>query len=214
MKDWKPLLLSLMLSAVPYLIWDVYFTEKGYWGFNSRYLSGYYLINLPVEEVLFFFCIPFACVFTHISILKIKQFKLNEGLTTILSTLILIIVGALLLFNLQQAYTTWVMLFVLVIHGFSMLYFKNILSHYLVTFIFMLIPFVLVNGVLTGFGIEDQVVWYNDIQNFGMRFITIPIEDFFYAYSMILLNLIIFKSCSKNKSLEYFENTEIINKRI
>ncbi|GIR49788.1 MAG: hypothetical protein CM15mP58_18850 [Burkholderiaceae bacterium] len=53
----------------------------------------------------------------------------------------------------------------------------------LTDFLVMLIPFFIVNGVLTGSWIVDQVVWYNDTENLGLRISTIPIEDGIYAYS-------------------------------
>ena len=56
----------------------------------------------------------------------------------------------------------------------------------------MLIPFFIVNGILTGTGIEGNVVWYNDEQNLGIRLATIPIEDTAYAFSLILMNLLLF----------------------
>ena len=57
----------------------------------------------------------------------------------------------------------------------------------------MLIPFFIVNGILTGTGIQEEVVWYNDEENLGIRILTIPVEDILYAFSLILLNLILFK---------------------
>jgi lycopene cyclase domain-containing protein len=57
----------------------------------------------------------------------------------------------------------------------------------------MLIPFFIVNGILTGTGINEEVVWYNDEENLGIRLLTIPVEDIFYAFSLILLNLLLFK---------------------
>jgi lycopene cyclase domain-containing protein len=64
----------------------------------------------------------------------------------------------------------------------------------------MLIPFFIVNGVLTGSWIDNQVVWYNDAENLGIRMGTIPVEDSIYAYSMILMNLYYFEYlCSRFK---------------
>jgi lycopene cyclase domain-containing protein len=57
----------------------------------------------------------------------------------------------------------------------------------------MLIPFFIVNGILTGTGIENEVVWYNNDENLGIRMLTIPIEDSVFAFSLILLNLLLFK---------------------
>ena len=44
------------------------------------------------------------------------------------------------------------------------------------------------NGILTGSGIEEQVVWYNDSENLGKRLGTIPVEDILYGMTLILLN--------------------------
>ena len=58
---------------------------------------------------------------------------------------------------------------------------------FLKSFVILLLPFLIVNGLLTGSLIEDQVVWYNDSQNLSIRIGTIPVEDVFYALLMLLL---------------------------
>lgn len=62
-KHWKALFPALLLVGTAFLIWDEYFTQHGIWGFNPSYLSGIYLGHLPLEEILFFFTVPYACVF-------------------------------------------------------------------------------------------------------------------------------------------------------
>lgn len=59
------------------------------------------------------------------------------------------------------------------------------------TFLIILIPFFIVNGILTGSFIEDQVVWYNNTENLGIRMVTIPVEDAGYAFSMIFMSIIL-----------------------
>ena len=56
-----------------------------------------------------------------------------------------------------------------------------------------MIPFFLVNGILTGSFIQDEIVWYNNTANLGLRIGTIPIEDFFYAMLLLLSNISIFE---------------------
>jgi len=68
-----------------------------------------------------------------------------------------------------------------------------LLSSFYLTFLVMLIPFFIVNGILTGTGIENEVVWYNNDENLGIRMLTIPVEDSVFAFSLILLNLLLFK---------------------
>ncbi|WP_235817906.1 lycopene cyclase domain-containing protein [Formosa haliotis] len=67
-KQWKSFFKANVLVSIAFLIWDYYFTEMGIWGFNPDYLLGLYIGNLPVEELLFFICIPFACVFTFFAL--------------------------------------------------------------------------------------------------------------------------------------------------
>jgi lycopene cyclase domain-containing protein len=47
---------------IPYLIWDVAFTKNGVWGFNPAYHGNVVILGLPLEEILFFAIIPYACV--------------------------------------------------------------------------------------------------------------------------------------------------------
>ena len=55
----------------------------------------------------------------------------------------------------------------------------------------LLIPFFIVNGVLTGSFIDAPIVWYNNTQNIGTRMFTIPVEDVFYGMGLILLNILL-----------------------
>ena len=68
-------------------------------------------------------------------------------------------------------------------------YFVN-MRVFLKTFLILQIPFCMVNGLLTGSLIENQVVWYNNNENLSFRLGTIPVEDVFYALLMLLLVMI------------------------
>ncbi len=70
-----------------------------------------------------------------------------------------------------------------------MLYRKpGILGEFYLSFLVILLPFGLVNGILTGSFIEEQVVWYNNQEILGIRLGTIPIEDIFYGMTLVLLS--------------------------
>jgi hypothetical protein len=56
-----------------------------------------------------------------------------------------------------------------------------------------MIPFFIVNGVLTGTGLDAPIVWYNDLENTGIRYFTIPMEDVVYGWTLIALIIAVFQ---------------------
>lgn len=58
------LVLSLGIPFVVFVAWDIWATSRGHWGFNEKYITGIKIVNLPVEEILFFIIIPFCALFT------------------------------------------------------------------------------------------------------------------------------------------------------
>jgi lycopene cyclase domain-containing protein len=50
----------------------------------------------------------------------------------------------------------------------------------------LLIPFFIVNGILTGFGIDEEVFSYDQKYIIGVYLFTMPLEDMFYAFSLLI----------------------------
>ena len=74
----------------------------------------------------------------------------------------------------------------------------NWLSRFYVTYLLLLLPFVIVNGLLTGTGLTSPIVWYSPAHIIGVRILTIPVEDIFYGMDLILLNIMIYSGLSAN----------------
>jgi lycopene cyclase domain-containing protein len=176
------------------MVWDIYFTQIGIWGFNPKYLTGIYFFNIPIEEVLFFICIPFACVFTYHCLnlfFKIHWTVKKETIFIHLVSPILFIVGIYFHSKLYTSYTFISLSILLIVFK----YFAKIkwLPKLIMIYPILLIPFFIVNGMLTGTGLEQPVVWYNNNQNLAIRMLTIPIEDVFYGFELILLNIFLYE---------------------
>lgn len=191
---WRAWLPALILPAVPFILWDEWFTNLRVWGFNETYLTGVRVGHLPLEEILFFVCIPYACLFTYVAVnhLKVEDPLPDQGkkVTWIL------IVGLLVIGikNMDRWYTsvTFISLAIFLVIV-KVLLKPSYLGRFYFSFLFILIPFFLVNGVLTGTWLDNPVVWYNDEENLGIRMGTIPLEDTFYGMLLILMNVVIYE---------------------
>lgn len=180
-----------------FIPWDVIFTINGIWGFNPDYFLNTKILSLPLEEWLFFICIPFACVFTHYALLLyFPKMKLGENSSKSIAAGLMLTLVLVLIFNYDKWYTLVNFSLAIPLTLIVLKYNPKLLQHFFLTFLVMLIPFFIVNGVLTGSWIENQVVWYNNAENLGIRMGTIPVEDSIYAYSMILMSLFFFELLS------------------
>jgi len=185
-KQFKPVLMAIAIIALFFLVWDEWFTQIGVWGFNSEYLTGIFIGSLPLEEILFFICIPFSSIFIHFSLLYFfPRLRIGPRSTMRISIFLFILVLLAVLYNFGALYTTINGILFLVIVLWTLFNHDNGLNRFYISFAIILIPFFIVNGVLTGTGIEDPVVWYNNSENLGIRIGTIPIEDIFYAFNML-----------------------------
>lgn len=198
---WKFLFPAMVLPALFYVVWDMFFTSKGVWSFNPECITGIHLVNLPIEEVLFFFVVPYCCVFIYECIrcyfpnLKNKQ----SGDLILLLLAFFLLVPAIVFYN--RMYTSWtfalLFLFIVLLNIFRKHFRSFDAISFLVSYAIILIPFLLVNGFLTAV----PVVLYNDVENLGVRIYTIPVEDIFYGMLLILMNIVIYEKLYQRKNL-------------
>src|ERR1017187_1219286 len=93
-KKWKYLFPAMIIPALFYIAWDIFFTSEGVWYFNEKYITGIKIVNLPLEEVLFFLMVPYCCVFIYECIRcyfpGIKNKKAADVFLKVLSAILMI----------------------------------------------------------------------------------------------------------------------------
>jgi len=185
-KKWGALLPAIGIVGLGFIIWDVVFTSHGIWGFNQDYLIGIDVFGLPIEEILFFFCIPYACMFIYEALRYFwpkKSESASFGLFTKVFGLVVFIIGVL---HWDHAYTSVTFILSgLIILLYFLLNGPNFLREFWIGYIVTLIPFFIVNGMLTGSWLESPIVWYNNAENLGIRLGTIPLDDSIYLFLLL-----------------------------
>lgn len=184
---WKSFFIATIIIASGFLIWDEYFTQQQVWGFTPKYLSGIYVGHLPLEEVLFFIIVPYACLFIH-EVLKAYFPTIQLDVVGKVFSFAFIFSGLLLaITHLEQWYTvTACSISAVLLIRFAFQLRVKWLGNFAFTYLVALIPFFVVNGLLTGIASDDPVVWYSDAHITGVRLTTIPLEDMYYNLCMLL----------------------------
>ena len=197
-KSWKFIWPGMGITGLLFLIWDVLFAVKGVWSFNAKYILGITLLGLPLEEILFFLTVPFACIFIYECLRYYVKWQPADFIVSAIcgATVVYGILNCL--FNYQRLYTlvTFATLTPILAYVFFVMRAKW-LNRFFLAYAVTLIPFYVVNGLLTSI----PVVLYNNAQNLGKRIGTIPLEDHFYCMALLLMNIAFF---------EYFRKKPVI----
>jgi lycopene cyclase domain-containing protein len=205
-KSWDSFLKAFLITATFFIVWDIWFTESGVWGFNAAYLAGFQPLSLPIEEWLFFLAVPYACTFTWFVFRKYLKLDFLAPLVKPIWYLLIVLCLYLIFSQYGRNYTFYTALFTLfflVIIAWRKKW--NEIRWFLFTYLIIIIPFTLSNGVLTGLEfwqypvlhnnpeqIVDQIVWYNNDHNLGWRFFSIPIDDFLYSFLLQGMSITLF----------------------
>lgn len=193
-KKFNSVFISIISIGFIFLVWDVIAVRRGDWSFNKEYVYRSELSGLPFEEILFFVTVPFSTLFIYETLnyyIKEKTYNIHVKYFYI-SALIFSIIAVL---NYDRYYTATVFTFcgviILIQNIFMPAYVFS--KNYMLTLLISFIPFLIVNYYLTSL----PVVIYNPDTITGIRFLTIPAEDFFYSFSMISGWLLVYRWSEK-----------------
>ncbi|SEO65915.1 lycopene cyclase domain-containing protein [Mucilaginibacter gossypiicola] len=195
-KNWKFIWPGMTVTGLFFLFWDVLFTIHGVWSFNPAYIIGIKFFGLPLEEILFFLTVPFSCIFIYACLNYYVKWLMPYRLTSIISSLMILLAILMLIFYHDRLYTTVTFGLLLVLVLLIQYVFKaDWLNRYYLAYVVALLPFYIVNGILT----SVPIVLYNNAENLGKRVGTIPFEDHFYLMALLLMNIGFFEYFKQRK---------------
>lgn len=197
-EKWRFMLVGILVVGSIFIGWDSIFTTNAVWSFNKKYHLNMLIAGLPLEECLFFVIVPFAGVFIYENI-RYFNVRFNDLLSTTIYGFLGLLVLTITAINSSKTYT-----FVngIAFSAFTMIIISQRykwLKNSLIAYSIILIPFLIVNGLLTSI----PVVLYNPAQNLGIRIYTIPVEDIFYGWTLMLGNIWFYEQFRKYNLIKY-----------
>ncbi|MEZ4772137.1 MAG: lycopene cyclase domain-containing protein [Bacteroidia bacterium] len=189
-RQWHALFPAIAIVGVLFIVWDVWFTQMGVWSFNEAYTVGLHLAGLPAEEWMFFITVPYACVFIYACLKVYMKTDISGRVSTLISYMIMGISLLIGIIHIDKWYTAMTFLTLAILMAINIWIIKpSYIGRFFVSYMITLIPFLIVNGILTAL----PVVIYNDMENLSIRLGTIPIEDTGYGFILQLANVNIFE---------------------
>lgn len=141
-KQWKTFFIANTIVATIFIIWDIYFTNIGVWGFNDRYIIGKRFFLIPIEEIMFFFFIPYASVFVYFSVtylIKKQPFAAIHQKITLFFALVLMVIGIAFINRLYTSVTFILCSIFLLYNYFKKKDLSKIYFSYVITLVFFLL---------------------------------------------------------------------------
>ena len=73
-RRFKRAILSILPTAIFFLIWDAYAIDRGHWYFDKAQILGIFgPFGIPLEEFMFFLIVPLAALLTIEAVRKVKK---------------------------------------------------------------------------------------------------------------------------------------------
>ncbi len=186
----RSIAIATLAVAVPFVVWDSA-VAGSHWWFDDRYTLGIELFGLPIEEVLFFVAVPYACAFSWETLIQgaKARAKLSPWLYAMPAVALLAGVGVLM--GGGPGYTGLTLLALGLAGG---------LDHMLGTGLLRMPRYWAFAGLVTVFtgAFNSYLTWrpvvhYGEAHQLGFRVGTIPIEDFGYGLALCTATVAVYQ---------------------
>ncbi len=187
---WPVVFAAAAVVGIPYLAWDVLKTEAGVWGFSEEHAGALRILGLPLPEILFFIAVPFSCLFIYEVVRTYFRSRYLPVPRWVWSVPAAALVALAALYR-DRIYTVTVLGSVALFLVLAAVLRPKLLAgrHFWLAMLLSYLPFLIFNGLLTAV----PIVMYKDTETWGFRVYTIPLEDFFYSFSLLGFNILVYE---------------------
>jgi lycopene cyclase domain-containing protein len=188
--DWPAVFAAIVAVGIPYLVWDALFARAGLWGFSEEHVGRLRIFHLPLEEILFFVTVPYACLFV-LQVVGAYLPPMTIGADPLIFLALAVLMALLAWPARRKPYTALALLAAAGFLAGSVVLLPSMLLdvHFWIYMGLTYIPFLIFNGILTAV----PVVVYSDRAILGPRVHTIPVEDFLYSFSLLGYEALLFR---------------------
>lgn len=189
-RKWKYVFPAIILTMFPFIVWDAFVTGRHWW-FNEQFTTNIELAGIPLGEWLFFVTVPYATLFVWEVFAAYFKNREIHSLYLFRKVMQYGIIGGIILFSVGKEYTGLVFVALGITAILDQVYQTNVyLQKRMIHLVLLNLGLTLIfNGYLTA----RPVVLYDVIYQLNWRIFTIPIEDFGYGVSLIVLLVIIYE---------------------
>lgn len=187
----KYMIPAIIFSGAIFIVINIQLLETGIISFNSNYLAGKYLLNLPIEEWLFLLIISLFSFSVYILVnVNLANFD-KSNLFLIISVILLLFFGFEAWISRQKLVPFFIFFLLTIYFGYTIFRnrFKMHLSKFYVSYGIAVIPFFLFKGFLYSL----PVILCENEQILGIRLFHVPIEEFGFFFLLMLINITIFE---------------------
>ena len=189
--EWRRMLMVFACVSIPFVLLDAVQHARGWWAYNPEMILGPRLFGLPLEEVAFFFVVPFSSLCLYGFLRKVPALQAVTAVRV--SRLAVFAMGVALLLALIEPKERTVFdaaLCVAAAGAVGALLWRYRLHRYDAVWLCAIATlFFAVNGLLTAL----PVVTYNPIFGSVLRFGSIPLADGLYNVSLLVGSLLVFQ---------------------
>ena len=188
---------AVIFSGAIFGMWNMRFTELQIWNFNSEYLIGIDLLNIPIEEWISFIIIPVSSIYIY-EWLKVKYESFEKANFFVAFSLIFFILTGILAYSFRRNMFSFFTFFLTAIYlGYTVFRnrFKKKYTKFYLTFFISLIPFLIISAVMNML----PIIVYNSSHIMGIGLLGFPVEKIGYLFLMLLINITIYEYFSERQ---------------